>query len=216
MTALPTATVPPEVAARPLAESRPPCRRWSSSSLIAVPRAGPSSPVERASVPARPRHGEGRVSVVRADWTVDVDPDLPDVTAWSGSLAVAMVEALLSRRPVAQLNRWLSAEVLASVTLQQRRRRSGSGSSAAPGLVCARVQHPAARVAEVSAFLRVGRRPLVLAFRLEALGARWLCTALEIGPAPAEPTPAEPARSLRRQHHSETAEGEPQQRCAGS
>lgn len=204
MTALPTATVP--TAARPLAESRPPCRRWSSSSLIAVPGPDPSPAVERAPVPTRPRHGGGRVSVVRAGWTVGVDPDLPDVTGWSGSLAVAMVEALLSRRPVAQLNRWLSAEVLASITLQQRRRRSGSGSSAAPGLVCARVQHPAPRVAEVSAFLRVGRRPLVLAFRLEALGARWLCTALEVGPPPADS-----ARSLRRQHHPETAESEPQQ-----
>ena len=35
-----------------------------------------------------------------------------------------MVEALLAQRPVAQLNRWLAEDVLADISLQQRRRRA--------------------------------------------------------------------------------------------
>ncbi len=199
-------------AVRRLAESRPPCRRWSSAGLIVAP--SPTVPgVEPEIVTAtaqQDREAGARIVVVRAAWAVAVDPELPDVGAWGGALVIAVVEALLSRRPVAQLNRWLSAEVLASITLQQRRRRSGSGSSTVPRLVSARVQHPAPRVAEVAAFLRIGRRPLVLALRLEALGARWLCTALVVGPAPG----TDLAVSLGRQQDAEATDGEPEQRRA--
>jgi hypothetical protein len=36
-------------------------------------------------------------------------------------------------------------------------------------------------VAEVSAHVVIGKRSAAMAFRLEALGDRWLCTALELG-----------------------------------
>ena len=44
-----------------------------------------------------------------------------------------------------------------------------------------RVQHPDPEVAEVSAHLVIGKRSAAMAFRLEALGDRWSCTALELG-----------------------------------
>jgi hypothetical protein len=44
-----------------------------------------------------------------------------------------------------------------------------------------RVQHPSREVAEVAVHVVIGKRSAAMAFRLEALGDRWLCTALEIG-----------------------------------
>ena len=184
MTALPA--LDPTTPVRPLAESRPPCRTWppdgrsGSARASGVAEVG-STAVGAATGPPRGAPAGTRVGLVRGPWAVKPDPQLPPAAAWSASLAVAVVEALLAHRPVAQLNRWLSEDVLASVTLQQRRRRPGSGAATPPALVLLRVQHPASRVAEVSAFLRVGRQPLVLALRLEGLGHRWLCTALELG-----------------------------------
>jgi hypothetical protein len=181
MTALPA--LDPTAPVRPLAESRPPCRTWPSDGRSGAARVPGVAEVGSAAAAGPPRCASPgtRVGLVRGPWTAKPDPELPPVAAWSASLAVAVVEALLARRPVAQLNRWLSEEVLASVTLQQRRRRAGSGAATPPALVLLRVQHPASRVAEVAAFLRVGRQPLVLALRLEGLGRRWLCTALELG-----------------------------------
>lgn len=183
-TMVPTHAAP---AVRRLAESRPPC--LTLRPLRAAPAATPPCP---AAAPA-PLRREGRVSVLRASWTAVPEAGLPDAGGWSAALAVAVVEALLARRPVAQLNRWLSDEVLASVTLHQRRRRAATGSATPPQLVTVRVQHPSPRAAEVAALLRVGRRPLVLAFRLEALGERWLCTALELGRPGADDDAVTPA-----------------------
>jgi DUF971 family protein len=45
-----------------------------------------------------------------------------------------------------------------------------------------RVQHPSAEVAELAAHVVVGARDSVLAIRLEPLGDRWVCTALELDP----------------------------------
>ena len=105
--------------------------------------------------------------------------------AWGSSLATAMVEALLAQRPVAQLNRWLAEEVLADISLHQRRRLAQGRRPAVPvTLRSLRVQHPQPEAAEVAALLIVGRRPMAMAFRLEALGDRWLCRALELGPRP--------------------------------
>ena len=96
---------------------------------------------------------------------------------------VAVVQVLLAQRPVAQLNRWLAEDVLADVSLQQRRRRSARSRAAVPvTLVSLRVQHPAPDAAEVAAHLMVGARHLAVAMRLEALGDRWLCVALQLGP----------------------------------
>ena len=188
---LPALAPMPTAPVRRLPESRPPVLAWPCAPVAATREGrvagtegagGEGGPSGDGRVPGPLPATVGRVRVVRAGWTAAPEPGLPDAAAWSASLALAVVEALLARRPVAQLNRWLSEEVLASVTLQQRRRRARDGGSVRPVLVSARVQHPAPRVAEAAAHLRLGRRPLVLALRLEAYGSRWLCTALELAP----------------------------------
>ena len=99
-----------------------------------------------------------------------------------------MVQTLTGRRAVGQLERWLSEPVLAEVAYLARTRARTGNPGAGPGLtatvVSVRVQLPRPTVAEVAVHLRVGPRSQAMALRLEALGDRWLCTALERGPAP--------------------------------
>jgi hypothetical protein len=122
------------------------------------------------------------LTLVRAKWTVRPRSDLPDARQWGAALALAVLQALLAQRPIAQLNRWLADDVLSAVSLQQRRRRTEPGRAARQVVVrSVRVQHPvAAEVAEVSAHLLVGIEHTAVAFRLEARGDRWLCTAFEL------------------------------------
>lgn len=170
---------------RPLAESRPPAVSWGPPAFPAVPPDQPAldlSEVETVDL-RRPSESGGRVTVVRARWTARPRPGLPDAGEWSASLVVAVVQAQLAQRPIAQLNRWLADDVLAAVSRQQRRHRSiRSRSSVRVALLSVRVQHPRPEVAEVAARVAVAATTGALALRLEALGDRWLCTALEVDP----------------------------------
>lgn len=110
-------------------------------------------------------------------------PGLPNASAWGRSLALALMEALLAQRPVGQLSRWVDEVVLVELTYRQRRVVTGGRRSAVSAKVLSlRVQHPHPEATELTATMAVGPRVLALAFRLEALGDRWLCTALEVGP----------------------------------
>jgi hypothetical protein len=123
-----------------------------------------------------------RVSLVKARWAARQRPGLPDAQQWSTALALAVIQTLLGQRPVAQLNRWVAEEVLVAISVYQRRSLSLHGRLAVPtALRSVRVQHPDPEVAEVSAHVVIGRRSAAMAFRLEGLGDRWLCTALELG-----------------------------------
>ena len=177
--------IAPPVQVRPLAESRPPSNSWrpAESSLIAANQPPldltPPGDVDLG----RPSGAAATLTLVRAKWTVRPRPDLPDARQWGAALTLAVLQALLAQRPIAQLNRWLAEDVLSTVSMQQRRRQTAANPAVRPVLVRSlRVQHPGAEVAEVSAHVLVGSHDSALAFRLEALGERWLCTALELDP----------------------------------
>ena len=175
----------PRLVVRPLVESRPPAVSWVPAPLRSVPPDQPTLDLAEPDVVdlAQPRQPGARVTVTRARWTVRPRPDLPDAAEWSASLIVAVVQALLAQRPIAQLNRWLADDVLAAVSRQQRRRRSAPPRTVVPvGLHSLRVQHPHPEVAEVAARVAVGGSSTPVALRLEALGTRWLGTALELDP----------------------------------
>ena len=187
-----TLTLSPSPAAiRPLVESRPPYVTWQAATQLPVPASQP--PLDLLTDDLLPRETaqpvghDVRVTTVSARWCAKPHPRLPDAARWSGSLALAVVEALHARRPIAQLNRWLDEEVLAAINLHRRRRTPGRPLPPQAVLRSVRVQHPHPEVAEVAAHLMVGRRSLALAFRLEGFGDRWMCTALELGPRPAPP-----------------------------
>ena len=181
-----TITIEPFLArhVRPLVDSRPPLVAWARTASVGP--AADQPPLDLLGAEAETMPGSSRPArrhVVKSRWTVAPRADLPDAADWAATLAVAVMQALLMQRPATQLNRWLEEDVLTSVTIHQRRRRAAGPRQAVPVSVQSiRVQHPAAEVAEVAAQLSVGRRPATMAFRLEALGDRWLCTALEVGP----------------------------------
>jgi len=125
------------------------------------------------------------MSAVKARWAARPRPGLPEAQEWSAKLALAITQALTGQRPAAQLNRWVVEEVLAAISISQRRSLPLHGRTAVPtALRSLRVQHPDPEVAEVSAHVAIGKRSAAMAFRLEALGDRWLCTALELGTRP--------------------------------
>ena len=167
-----------------LIESRPPGITWS--------RPAPSEPNQPPLDLAdhendHPETGAAndrgiRVSTVKAGWAVRPRPGLPDAELWSTTLALAIIQAVLGQRPAAQLNRWIVDEVLAGISMYQRRSLRVHGRVVVPvSLRSVHVQHPGQEVAEVAAHAMIGKRSAAMAFRLEALGDRWLCTALELG-----------------------------------
>jgi hypothetical protein len=169
---------------RRLIESRPPSVSWSRPSPL--PSNQPAldfTDRESDHVEAAIPNDRGvRVSMVKARWAARQRPGLPDAQEWSTALALAVIQTLLGQRPLAQLNRWVAEEVLVAIGIYQRRSLSLHGRLAVPtALRSIRVQHPDPEVAEVSAHVVIGRRSAAMAFRLEALGDRWLCTALELG-----------------------------------
>ena len=167
-----------------LIESRPPSLTWSRSS----PPQPNQPPLDLTDHDASDvavavlDHRGVRVSLVKAGWAATQRPGLPDAREWSTTLALALIQALLGQRPVSQLNRWVVDEVLVAISTYQRRSLALHGRTAIPAAVrSVRVQHPDPGVAEVAAHVALGQRSAAMAFRLEALGDRWLCTALELG-----------------------------------
>jgi hypothetical protein len=164
--------------------SRPPSLTWLRPTL--PPSNQPpldlsDHEIDRAEI-TRPNDRGVRVSTVSARWAARPRRALPDAEQWSGALALAVIQTLLGQRSVAQLNRWVVEEVLAAINIRRRRSLSLHGRNAVPtALRSVHVQHPDPDVAEVSAHLAIGKRSVAMAFRLEALGDRWLCTALELG-----------------------------------
>jgi Family of unknown function (DUF6459) len=167
-----------------LIESRPPSVSWTRP----TPPQSNQPTLEFAD--HEPDHVEAiepndrgvRVSTVNARWAARPRPGLPDARKWSTALALALIQTLLGQRAVSQLNRWVVDEVLMAISVYQRRSLALHGRIAIPAAVrSVRVQHPDPGVAEVAAHVAIGKRSAAMAFRLEALGDRWLCTALELG-----------------------------------
>jgi hypothetical protein len=168
-----------------LTESRPPSLTWARPS---PPQCNQpqldltdQEPVYAEATAAKDRGV--RMSAVKARWAARPRAGLPDAQEWSARLALAVIQTLLGQRPVAQLNRWMVEEVLAAISMSQRRNLKVRGRIAVhTALLSVRVQYPGPEVAEVSAHVAIDKRSAAMAFRLEALGDRWLCTALELGP----------------------------------
>jgi hypothetical protein len=168
-----------------LIESRPPSLTWARPSP--PQRNQPQldltdqEPVYAEATAAKDRGV--RMSAVKARWAARPRPGLPEAQEWSAKLALAITQALTGQRPAAQLNRWMVEEVLAAISMSQRRNLKIPGRIALrSALRSVRVQHPGPEVAEVSAHVAIGKQSAAMAFRLEALGDRWLCTALELAP----------------------------------
>lgn len=164
-----------------LADSRPPAHRWQAVPL-AVP--WPTQPPLDLRPPTEPM-----VLVPADDLSDHTVPGLPDAQAWSVALATRLLEVVTGRRPVGQLSRWLTEDVLTGLAEQLPRLRVPGVARGPARLQSVRLQYPRTGAVEVSVHARPGRGSLACAFRLEAQATRWLCTALDLGPGggPAEP-----------------------------
>ncbi|MCR6690488.1 Rv3235 family protein [Cellulomonas sp.] len=170
---------PPLPRVRPLVDPEPAVQPRPSSSgapapahtlrtRIAVLRAADRAPVEAA---------------LRDDEPVSAPPD-GDPRVLARTLALASVEALVGRRPVAQLARWLAPGVFdllqarAHVTVRAiGPRASGRGVAVRTVRTC-RIE-PC--VVEATAVVDDGVRVRAVAMRLEVHRRAWRVTALEIG-----------------------------------
>jgi hypothetical protein len=168
-----------------LIDSRPPSLSWARP----APPQSNQPPLDLVdhepdrTETAAPNHRGVRATTVKTRWAARPRPGLPNAEQWSATLALAIIQALLGQRSVAQLNRWMVEEVLAAISMSQRRNLKIPGRIALhTALRSVHVQHPGPDVAEVSAHVAIGKQSAAMAFRLEALGDRWLCTALELAP----------------------------------
>lgn len=105
-----------------------------------------------------------------------LDPVLRQVAT---AITTGIVEALAGRRPLAQLERWASGDLISLVGHLSRARVARD-----LRLRSIRVQSPEFDVAEVAAHLRQGPASRAAAFRLQRRDGHWTCTHLEIALRP--------------------------------
>lgn len=146
-------------------------------------------------VPAQPRLPR-RLFVIETSEEFCRQPtdrdDLPPAQRWAATLAIAVVEVLHGQRPISQLVRWMTHDVLTrlhdSALARQRsplpipRRTTGPARVPRIGrysITSLRVTEPADGVVEATALLTGPGRPIALAMRLEGFDGRWLCTVLD-------------------------------------
>lgn len=154
----------------PLTESRPRPQRWQAAPLVLV----------RPGQPALDLWPDVAVTeAVPEPRSSPPLPGLPDARTWSVALATRVLEVLAGRRSPAQLVRWANEDVLAGLGEGPRH---PDPVALAARLQSVRLQHPRPGAVEVAVHARSGARSLAWAFRLEAQGDRWLCTALDLGP----------------------------------
>ncbi|HSE09423.1 MAG TPA: Rv3235 family protein [Nocardioidaceae bacterium] len=109
-----------------------------------------------------------------------------EVQLWAARFAQAVVEVLGGDRPLSQLVRWTSHRVYVELDrrLKILARSSHSGRrtrTIRPQVRSVHVCHPTAESAEVSVHVRYGQRSRAIAARLDLVGGRWQCTALQLG-----------------------------------
>jgi hypothetical protein len=105
-----------------------------------------------------------------------------DPRLWTARLAQAMVEVLAGIRPAAQLAAYTTLHVLEQLERSAGRfTRRGASPARRPTVTSVHVGRPLAAVAEACVVVDTGGRRRVLALRLDEVGGRWRCTALEVG-----------------------------------
>jgi hypothetical protein len=174
-----TAVARPPLIVRPATDSRPPARTWQPE-VERSPELQPMLELELEETASGVRS-----HLAGAEWMATPPPELPDPETWCVSLARLLIETLQGLRPIGQLNRWVDDQVLTAITVYQRQHasRPTSRRPTRPAVLqSVHVQFPAPLSVEAAAHLRLGRRSIAIAFRLEEFYGRWLCTAVEIGP----------------------------------
>lgn len=109
-------------------------------------------------------------------------PDRHDAELFSRMLATALADGVSGTRTPAQLRPWLTGNIARRVAYAAR---LAGGAFYRVDAVHMCVVSP--EVLEVAATLRGRDHAHAMAFRLEARGRSWVCTALEVGVLPRRP-----------------------------
>ncbi|MDR1151720.1 MAG: Rv3235 family protein [Bifidobacteriaceae bacterium] len=111
-------------------------------------------------------------------------PNAPDPARWAARLAVSTAQAARGCRPVSQLHRWVSREILESLQVKaQRVHRINRGREPQRMHIHVRrirISEPAFGVVEAAVVMDDGRRPYAVAMRLEWRRDRWLASVLHV------------------------------------
>ena len=113
-------------------------------------------------------------------------PRLPDPGKWTARLARAVAEVAVGERPPGQLTRWVSRGELAKLAHRgtyvgrHPSARAQRGVTRIRSVRAVRVCPVAPGIVETSAVLVGSERAQAVAIRLEAVGDRWLATAVEL------------------------------------
>jgi hypothetical protein len=112
--------------------------------------------------------------------------DLPDPGRWVSQLARAIAEVSVGERPPAQLTRWVSRSELSRLSLRATYVARHPSARAQRGVTrlrtvrAVRICPVAPGIIEASAVLVGTDRAQAIAIRLEAVGGRWLATAIDL------------------------------------
>jgi hypothetical protein len=99
--------------------------------------------------------------------------DLPAVSQWSMRLVQALIEVVNGVRPISQLLRWVTPEVMSA--LQSQIQRKGFPKFSVRSI---NVHETDDGVAEVSAVFGSTNRSFAMALRLEGLDGKWRATSI--------------------------------------
>jgi hypothetical protein len=112
--------------------------------------------------------------------------DLPDPGRWVAQLARAVAEVSVGERPPAQLTRWVTRSELSRLSLRASYVARHPSARAQRGVArlrtvrAVRICPVAPGIIEASAVLVGTDRAQAIAIRLEAIGGRWLATAIDL------------------------------------
>ncbi|MFI0432236.1 MAG: Rv3235 family protein [Candidatus Nanopelagicales bacterium] len=106
------------------------------------------------------------------------ESELGDPAHVSRTIALAVLEVLVGRRPIRQLNGWVSNSTLAQLRAQCAARK-GPPAARPPRVGSVHVKQPIDGIVESSIIVCEDGRYRAIAVRLEGLDGRWQCTAFE-------------------------------------
>jgi hypothetical protein len=138
-------------------------------------------------VPAVPRVPRALHLVTDAGRPAVDTSGLPDPRAWVAQIACAVAEVSIGARPAGQLTRWVARDELARLARRgtfAARHPSMAGRRSTPStriVRAVRLCPIAPGIIEASAVLVGSDRAQAIALRIEAVGGRWLATAVELG-----------------------------------
>lgn len=118
-----------------------------------------------------PRMAENRPDSFDPQATARID--LPSARQWSMRLVHALVEVVNGSRPAAQLNRWVTPELMSQLQNQVARNKLPK-----LGVRSIHVHETDDGVAEISSVFGTPNRSFALALRLEGLDGKWRATSL--------------------------------------